>query len=194
MSRQFVSAVTLFVSVAAIAMAASHSENQAAGLRNPAMSRKEINFAEHKPSPFKHTEKIHGPASTRLELIGATPEKVGDVFVLKGFVEAEEQITELEFSWALAPGLELVNGVKQGTISLVNPDQAAEVQITLRNLTSENRQVHLIVSGRKGGVKYGTRAQYNTQIQPMLDAEKDATLRANQEAAAKEADQRKRFH
>jgi hypothetical protein len=158
------SSAVMFIFLVAIALAANqadHFKPMSPTGRKPAL--------EHVEQEHTYTRKIHGPLSAMVELIGAAPEKAGDVFVLRGLIRSEEILSNVNFKWALPKGVELINGEASGLVSFVQPGQEFPIQLTLRSLTDRNAQVHLVVHGGDRGRKFGDAAQYNTLVQPMLD-------------------------
>lgn len=187
MSGHSVSAVALFFSVIAIALASQYADISKPVTRAPAATKKDLLLGDTKGLNLKYTQKIRGPLSANIELIGATPEKTGDVYSLKGFVSSSEELRDVEFKWVLPNGLELVNGVLQGTISILKSDLGSEVQITVRNLEAVNHQVHLIVSGATRGMRFAESVQYNTLLQPVLNASKEELLQSTEKAIAEDS-------
>lgn len=195
MSGHSVSAIALFFSVIAIALASQHADFSRPADRGPAATKKEALVPDSKALGLKYTQKIHGPLNATIELLGATPEKVGDVYSLKGIVSSSEELRDVEFKWVLPPGLELVNGVASGTISILKADQSSELQITVRNLKADNQQVHFILNGTSSGLHFAEIAQYNTLLQPVLDASKKELLESTEKAVAEDnKKQLKIFH
>lgn len=194
MSGHTLSAIGLFIGVAAIALASQQADNNLAGRSPSTLSKKEMLLGEVTPPLLRHTQKIHGPLEAHIELIGAVPENSGDVFVLKGHVSSSKDLRDVEFKWAIPAGLEVVNGTANGYISILNADQPAAVQITLRTLASENYQVHLITAGVDGKVRFAESAQYNTLLQGMIDQSKEAQLKSTEKAVAEETKGLKVFH
>lgn len=185
MSGHSISAIVLFVSVMAIAMASQYSEESMSS-RSP-MAKKEMLLGEVKAPVLRHTSKVRGPLESRIELIGATPENAGDVFVLRGLVSTEKDLRDVEFKWSIPAGLELVNGTTAGYISILKAGEPSQVQITLRTLASQNYQVHLITGGADKGVKFGDSAQYNTLLQRVINQSKEELLKSTEKAAAEDA-------
>jgi len=182
MSGHSISAIILFIGVAAIALAAQYNETTMAS-RSP-MAKKELMLGEGKAPVLRHTSKVRGPLESRIELLGAIPEKAGDVFVLRGFVSSEKELRDVEFKWSIPAGLELVNGTAAGQISILKAGQPAEVQLTLRSLASENYQVHLIAAGADKGLRFADSAQYNTLLQGVIEQSKEELLKSTEKAAA----------
>jgi hypothetical protein len=179
MSGHSISAIVLFIGVAAIALASQHTD-VSAGRAPASLVKKELSLGEAKPNLPRHTKKIHGPLQSKIELIGAIPEKAGDVFVLKGLVSASQDLRDVEFKWDIPAGLELVNGNLSGTISILSAGLPSEVQVTLRSLTGENYRVHFLAGGTDGGVRFAQSAQYNTLMQPLIEASKEAMLKSTE--------------
>ncbi len=178
MSGHSLSAIFLFIAVAAIAMA-THIADLRKQERRPASVKKEqLTTAP----PFKHTEKLRGPLNAMIELIGAHPIAAGDVFVLRGLIHSTKDLQDVEFKWSIPAGLEVVNGTVAGTISILKSNQPTEVQITLRALGPENRQVHLITNAADRGARFADSAQYNTVLQAKIDQRLKA-MRASTERA-----------
>lgn len=188
MSRHFSSAL-MFVSVVAIALAANRAEENSSttgkGLqRAPAsmmssQAQKEQILGEFKrPSKFHYTEKIHGPVETKIELMGARPEQSGDVFVLRGTIVTSENLSDVSYKWSIPAGVQLINGQVSGVIGSVSADHPIEVELTLKKISSQNEQVHLMAGGAEGKSHFAESAQYNTDIQEYLDADRAATKKA----------------
>lgn len=193
MSGHSISALVLFIGVAAIALASQYHETSAID-RSPAMAKKELLLGDSGKPAIKHTKKLHGPLESKIELIGAIPEKAGDVFVLKGLVSSSEELRDVEFKWDIPAGLELVNGNVNGTISILQAGLPSEVQVTLRSKTGANEQVHLVAGGNDKGVRFADAAQFNTLLQPMVEASKEALAKSTEQSAPKKQKGLKIFH
>jgi hypothetical protein len=189
MSGHSVSAVILFVGIAALALVSQHTETGA--MRSPASLKKELLPGNQFP---KHTKKIQGGIESSIELIGAVPEKAGDVFVLKGLVTAASDLRDVEFKWDIPAGLELVNGNVSGTIASLSSKFPAEVQLTLRSRSTENQQVHLMAGAAEEGVRFSDTAQFNTLIQPLIEASKEALAKSTEQVGAPQQKGLKIFH
>lgn len=194
MPRHTLSAIVLFLSVAAIALAMQQGEESMSS--HSQITKKEMLLGEVKSPILRHTSKVRGPLNAKIELLGAVPENAGDVFVLRGFVSSERELRDVAFKWSLPAGLELVNGTTAGYISILKAGEPAEVQLTLRTLASENYQVHLITGGTDKGVKFGDSTQFNTLLQGAIDQSKEELLKSTEKSAAeeKQAEALKVFH
>src|SRR5262245_31561821 len=51
----------------------------------------------------RHTEKVTGPLTVRVELGGAAPEKVGDIYKLLAHVQSAKDMKNVKLTW-LVPG------------------------------------------------------------------------------------------
>jgi hypothetical protein len=195
MRNQSLNAGFLFLTVLALVAAARIAEiNGEASSRQPASySHKEALLGEPKPAGLKHTHKIRGPLRATVNLASAPIEKIGDVFVLFGSIESSQDLTDVEYKWALPDGVELVNGEATGTISFLNADQPYQVQISLKAKDLDNQQVHLLTAGAKNGIRFADSIQYNTLIDPVVHANKEAMLKSTSKEGAK-ANSLKVFH
>ena len=175
MSRPFSSALTL-VFLVAIAFAANRASESPADLtRGPAaLSKEQILGAGRMTSPLAHTEKLRGPLSVHLQLVGSKPTNPGDVFVLRGVISSRQELEGANFTWSIPEGLQVVNGMLNGTVASLSPTQSGVVEVTLKHLGTENLQVHLMASSIRGGARFADSAQYNTALQEALDANKEA--------------------
>ena len=163
--------IVMFVSLLAISFAANRAqESTVTALRTPASvsMHKEITLLE-KPL-LKHTHKGRGPLSATVELLGAAPVTAGDVFVLRGTVLSESDLGDVEFTWTLPAGVEIVNGEMSSVISYLGEGKPYLVEITLRQLSAENERVALRVRGKEDGMKFGDTAFYHTLDQQELEA------------------------
>lgn len=173
MSGQF-SSVVMFCSLVAIAFAA----NRATENESPAASRRPASIntikKEEKLGPFnvvsalKHTEKLRGPLSVKLEMLGPKPSAIGDVFVLRGTLVSREVLDSASYTWSVPAGVELVNGAVSGTLTSVGGDTPGVVELTFRKMSADNVQIHLMAIAVRGGSRFGDSAQYNTEVQDML--------------------------
>lgn len=175
MPRNALATAILFAGVFALAWVANRGDE------------KEMVLSSKAQPKLRYTQKLRGPLDASLELVGPTPEKKGDVFVMKGLLSSERDLDNVNFKWAVPKGVELVNGSVSGHISSLRAGQPVEVQLTLKSLDSVNHQIHLITSGAQGKVRFGASAQYNTLLQQLLD---DST-RALAASTEKEATEQK---
>jgi hypothetical protein len=173
----------MFISVLAIAIAANRADDSGSWLQqkhrehNPGASargpssvggKKDIVFAQK--DMMKHTHKVRGPLAAVVELVGQRPEQPGDVFVLKGVVSSESSLTNVEFTWRVPEGVEVVNGQTSSVIAVLSEGKPFETQITLRQVSPSNARVTLRVRGRDAGMRFGDTAVYHTMDQQKLEA------------------------
>lgn len=183
----------MLVALVAIALAADFAEERAPGhafapmSRGPAslMNHKEVAFLGTEGALFRHTEKLQGPIATTIELLGERPERAGDVFVLRAGLRATESLTDVEFRWSLPAGVELVNGERRGRIAVLGPEQPAAVELTLKTLTGDNHQIHLITSAQRDGSRFASSVQYNSLLEPILHAGRKALSKSTRQSVPK---------
>ena len=180
--------VFMAICLVAIAMAAAKVEDfEASTSRKPAsLSKKEMILGEVKPDLMKHTHKLRGPLSASIEMLGAAPEREGDVFVLEGYVQSLEEVKDVEFKWALPEGVEVISGELSGVISVLTADVPHKLQITLKQKSSDNHQVHLITSARNQVSAFADSAQFNTLLQPVINASKEELRKSTERELANE--------
>lgn len=190
MSGRYTS-VGLFFSLMAIALAANHANDGVSSTnperRSPASfgaATYEKNIGPFKsPSLLRHTEKLRGPLSVKLEMIGGTRvANVGEEFVLRGVVTSRSPLDATSYSWSIPEGLEVVNGAINGVLTAISANEPAVVEVTLRKTVAENLQVHLMASSSRDGMNFGDAAQFNTDIEEMLQ-EKKVRMRETTEKA-----------
>jgi|GEM_PF-2821088 len=176
--------VVMFISVVAIAIAANRADESSSWLaqkhleqnpgtmssRGPASVGGKKDLGSIQASVLKHTHKVRGPLAAVVELIGQRPEQPGDVFVLKGVVSSESDLANVEFSWRVPAGVEVVNGQTSSIIAVLTEGKPFETQITLRQVGAENARVTLRVHGRNSGMEFGDMAVYHTMDQEKLDS------------------------
>lgn len=195
------SSAVMFVCLVAIALASNQAENfdssgsaiaANTGMREPASvsngwGRKPDLASVATSSPIlKHTHKIRGPLTSSIELVGAAPERAGDVFVLSGVIRSEQAVPNAQYKWVLPKGVELLNGELSGVISFVEAGQQFPVQLTLRTLVDGNRQVHLSVRAAGSGVRFGDTAQFNTILQKVYEVSRKELKKSTQEYRAEQ--------
>lgn len=190
--------LVMFISVVAIAIAANRADDSSSWLQqkhreqNPGASsrgpasvggKKEIAFVQK--DLLKHTHKVRGPLAVMVELIGQRPEQPGDVFVLKGVVSSEAALENIEFSWGIPEGVEVVNGQTSSVIAVIGEEKPFETQITLRQISPSNARVTLRVRGHDSDTRFGDTAIYHTMDQQKLEAAR-FELKSTAEAYMKE--------
>ena len=168
----------MFFSVIAISIAANRANDASinfqpssgGSMRGPASiaSKKDIGHV-HKDI-MKHTHKVRGPLTAVVELVGPRPEQPGDVFVLKGIVSTESAVENVEFSWRLPDGVEVVNGQTSSVIVTLSAEKPFETQITLRQLSPANARVSLHVRGRDTDTRFSDTSTYHTLDQEQIEA------------------------
>lgn len=180
----------LMMSACLVAVAAAMfkaEENGRSYGRQPA-SKKELILGEFRsPSAVKHTEKLKGPLETQIEIVGARPEKAGDLFVLKGLLVSNENIQNVKFKWAIPKGLEVVSGDISGTVAALEANVPVPMQITLRQLTDDNQQIHLSARARNNGTRFGHTTQYNSLIQDIIEAGKKELFESTKQQARRDS-------
>lgn len=130
-----------------------------------------------------HTDKLRGPLEATIEMISEPPMKKDDTFVVRGLVSTSEPLKNVKMKWSLPEGVELVSGAKENLISAITPEQPYIAELTLRQVSEENAQIHLLVNATNRRTKFGDSAQYNTLTQGQLDAErKDLSIKSAPDA------------
>lgn len=139
-------------------------------------------------SKIHHTEKVRGPLSSEISLVGAAFGKPGQAFVLKATVSAAKSVSNAKFKWLLPPAVRLVNGTIENTIAEVSPEHPYTVQITVQQNDSTNQQIHFVVSGEQPGIHFSSVSQYNTIDEDFIQQQKDIVFRTlNQRTDQKRA-------
>lgn len=188
MSKQFSSAM-IFVFVMAIAFAMSRSSEQSlVGVgeveRSPNATQKEqILGAFIKDDSLRHTQKARGPIDVKLRVEGSAPANIGDVFVLRATIQTERDVNNVHFKWSIPDGVKLINGSQVGDISQLQVNSPAVLEMTLQKVSARNEQIHLHASVAENGMRSASVAQFNTDIQEILDT----TDRTNKALAIKGA-------
>ena len=181
MSFRF-SSIGLFGSFVAIAFAANHAGEysgapRARGPAAIATMQKEERLGEFKSlSGGRHTEKIRGPLSVTLEMIG-TPPAVGETFVVRGTINSRRALTSANFAFSIPADVEVINGQVSGTVTNVDADQPAAVELTLRKLTSSSARVHFLANSEMGEIGFGDVAQLDTDHKPLASATQTASTK-----------------
>lgn len=149
-------------------------------LTNSAPTKPPLTF---KPAPrYKHTDKVRGSIDVQLLSSEDKSYEVGDVFSLRAVVTAGPETHDLEYEWNLPAGVELIAGVKTGALG-AGAEEPIFVDISLRQLSDNNEQIHFILKAKEGVAQIGQSAQFNTQRRRL---EKSATLPTENESAPSE--------
>ncbi|MBX3020702.1 MAG: hypothetical protein KF799_03425 [Bdellovibrionales bacterium] len=190
------SALMTMTFVVAIALAANRAEESAPTTppgRDPAALKKELVLGTVEAPLHRHTEKLQGPVEAAVDLIGERPEKSGDVFVMRATISSSVALENVDYKWSLPADVQVVNGELKGQIAVLAPGKPAEVTLTLKSLSGANHQVHLIASAAKGGTRFAQSTQYNTLLEPVLDAGRK-NLHKSSKADAEATGKLKVFH
>ena len=189
MPQQLSSTIMFAVFLVAIIVAANRAEDTALRSghpRGPASVESQIvaEAAPVSPALFRHTEKLHGPVSVGIDLIGADPVGKGDVFTLKGVIGSAERLQNVDYHWNIPASVELVSGQPKGTIDLIEADQTITFELNLRALDSTNAQIHLLATARARRARFAESAQYNTVLQHALAADRERLMKSTEASAA----------
>jgi hypothetical protein len=154
--------------------------------RSPAsvepMSHKELVLSQGmKFSNLRHTEKLHGPIDVAIQLVGPAPEKSGDVFTLQATVASSESLQNVNYSWSIPEGIEVINGQTGGSFDRIDEEVPGVLEVTLRQLSSQNQQIHLLAGTHDGRRHFAESAQYNSELQAHIDAKKQALKEITEE-------------
>ena len=199
MPKQLSSTIMFTVFLVAIVVAANRAEQgdlgRGAGTRGPASVNGQIALAaDVKPALFRHTEKLHGPVTVNLDLVGAEPAAAGDVFVLKGVIRSSQRLENVEYHWSLPATIELINGSLKGTIDTIAADGNVDVELTLRTRTAANAQIHLLATAHAHRARFAESAQYNTVLQHAYRESRERLMKSTEAAGAPGATDLKVFH
>lgn len=124
------------------------------------------------PAALKRTEKIHGAVYVKIETLRPGPLQVGDTFVLRGEIRSEDgDLSGVDFEWSIPEGVRLVSGQVSGILPSLSEAQPRVVEITLAKTSARNEQVHLLAGAQRGSSHFADSAQFNTDIQEMLNAD-----------------------
>ena len=205
MSRK--SNTVIFLSAIAIAFAANRAEDArisadtlaaSQGRRVANLAQKSVVAPKKSAKDFvvtreihKHTHKLSGPLTSEIKMVG-TPPTAGDIFALKGVITATSATGAVAYKWILPADVELVNGERDGSVESLNAGESREVQVTLRQLSTENEQVHLQVSGGSDVGRFATVSQHNTLTQKAIEEGHKEQLKKTEEHAVEH--QQKIFH
>lgn len=178
MSGEYSSIVT-FVFVVAIAMAAYEADNsqEPSGRKPASLSKREMVLGERREvaALTRRSDKVRGPLTTSIAASHKLHPTAGESFVITGHIVSEQDLSQVKFKWAIPDGIELVNGEVSGVVQSLLANQPYKVSLTVKKLSNENRQIHFAANAERGGAAFGSSAQYNTEIQTMLDEQDELT-------------------
>ena len=171
------SATVMFVSLVAIALAANQAaefEDSARGPASIVSSEKDPGWdASMQVQPILlHTEKLHGPLFVTLNIADQAPQQIGDVFTLTGIISARKNLDSIDYKWTLPAEVEVVKGELSGQMTNLTPQEPGQIHLTLRKVSGNNGQVHLVVGASLAGAHFADSAQYNTDLQEQIEAQK----------------------
>lgn len=170
--------VGLFFSLIAIAFAANQADledhtNSRAPASIQVLHKQEKLGAFKTGDEIRHTQKLRGPLSVKLEMVGPTPQ-VGDTFMVRATIGSRRALNSAGYQWSLPSELELINGQLTGTVD--NVDASPTVELTLKKLSADNAQIHLMASAAQGDVRFGDSTVLNTDKKTTNVATKAAVL------------------
>lgn len=164
-----------FSGILAVFWAAQHVAQKEEASFEMAQNKEQILL--HQSHQFRHTEKVKGPLSTNISLVGAVTATPGQAFVLQGTVTSIKEVSHAKVRWILPAGVQLVSGSLEQTIDSVSPTHPFQSQITVEQKDHSNQQIHFVVSGDQPGIHFSSVAQYNTTDEDFLMEQKDLVLK-----------------
>lgn len=190
MPKQLGSTLMFTIFLVAIAVAVNRAEeNTVPGDGLTRHARGPASIAErHAPvsesDAFRHTAKLHGPVTTKIEMLGEPPSAAGDVFTLRGEVVSDQDLDQVAYRWSLPGNVELIGGVATGQIDHLRANVAYFVELTLRSHDASNAQVHLLATAFARGARFAESAQFNTVMQAEFAKSRARLSKSTQDNAA----------
>ena len=182
MPRQFSSAL-MFVSVIAIALAANRAEENSVDTvrRGPSSVMYSGTLKERTLGNFKvasnvhHTEKLRGPLKVTIERVGERNPVVGEIYAVRGVFASSEDLAHVTYKWSIPEGVELVQGTTAGEVAVSGTENTV-IEISLRKQSADNLQLHLVATAHREGNVFADSAQYNTEVQSLLNSPRGPTV------------------
>lgn len=142
------------------------------------ISKMEVLKPSHKHG-FKasHTHKLRGPMLVQWSLIGDQPTSSGDIFELEAVFTSEEPIETINAQLVVPPGVELIKGQKNFSISHLSSGSPQKMRFVFKQSSSRNEQIHLVANGAKSGMRFAESIQFNTLLEPAIKKEKELLLK-----------------
>ena len=98
--------------------------------------------------------------------------RIGESFTLTAKIKVRSVGKNISIKWALPKGIKLLKGLEAESLGTLKPNKLKEIPIDVVTTTTENLQVHALVVGTFGNLQLGRSAQFNTQLQSLIEHEK----------------------
>lgn len=136
-------------------------------LRNPSNINEKTNFTISNPL-FKHTKKLSAPIITQIKS-NTNNINDGETFILTGSLSTSSIVKNIEVNWLLPTDFSIVNGSKKSFITMAEPGQEYQFQLTVKSKTSVNQVIQLIAKSQMGNAYFSNSSQFHTKLQQELD-------------------------
>lgn len=154
-------------------------------LAQPELQSKEQVLGEVEGNAFRATKKVRGSLDVKIK--AASEFEVNEPLVYRARITAESAVEQISFKWIVPDGMELLSGPAEGFIGTLTPGEEKEVEITLKSLVDENRQIHIQVTSDKPGLVFSATDQFNSKDQAEIDAATESLHEITKEASKEEA-------
>lgn len=154
-------------------------------LAQPELQSKEDLLGKTEENPFRATRKVRGSLDAEIRMDSEF--EVGEPLVFQALIRVGTLVEQVSYKWIIPEGLELVSGPVEDSLGDLTPSEDKVVEITLKSLVDDNRQVHIQVTSQKPGVTFSATDQYNTKDQSELDEATKALHEITKEASKEEA-------
>lgn len=134
----------------------SHLNNEDSGLQNQIETSKK--FLKH----LNVHQKVRPPISIIIDKKSAGRIGSNQEFELTAEVSSKTKADSIQVDWQLPAGVEVIGGEVSHVISNLKANEKRVIRITLKSLSSENQQIHIIAKGNYRGESLTSGDQFNT--------------------------------
>jgi hypothetical protein len=121
-------------------------------------------------------QKVRPPISIKIDKKSVGFIEVQQEFELIAEVQSKTPADSVQVDWKIPEGVEVIGGEVHHLISNLKANEIRSIRITLRSLTSENLQIHVVATALYGRQALVSGDQFNTVDEQDIEKEKAALV------------------
>jgi hypothetical protein len=140
------------------------------------------------------TSKLKPSYEIRISKVEADAVQAGATFTLEVHASTMRVLNTLNYSWVLPEGVSLVSGTMTGSVSNLNPKNAALISAQFSQQDGENKVIYLKTWLADERDPQLTTVQYNTVLQDEMDYERAELAKRNSEITLEQQSEQVKTH
>lgn len=125
-----------------------------------------------------------------MQVVQGAADGINSPYVLEAEINSVTDTEEVQYTWLLPPGVDLVSGQIEGSLADLKAFEKKSVRIELKNHRRDNQQIHLHVFKTLNRENVGFMAQFNTLMNSDKDPKDTRLSEKSQEASRSKVEKR----